>query len=73
MVLVRDLAKHFFFLWSSSCASSNKFIQGSGLQEPDPEPPVFTLQIEYPYDTGANDLLVGSTVVLPKNNLKTLG
>jgi hypothetical protein len=47
--------------------------QGTGLQEPDPELPGFTLQTELPYNTGANYLLGGSSVVFPKNNLKTLG
>jgi hypothetical protein len=72
MVPIPDLAKHFFHGPALVPVPTSLSQLRSRLQKPDPEPPVFTPSNRYPDNTGANDLLVGSTVVLP-NFLKIQG
>jgi hypothetical protein len=52
MVPIADLAKHFFHGPALVPVPTSLCQLRSRLQEPDPEPPVLTLQTGYPHNTG---------------------
>jgi hypothetical protein len=52
MVLIPNLAKHFFHNLILVSVPTSWCQLESQLQEPDPEPPVITLQTVYPPNTG---------------------
>jgi hypothetical protein len=71
--MVPDLAKHFFHgpVLAPVPTSLRQLRGGSGYKNLTLDRRFLPLQTRYPCNTGANDLLlVGSTVVVPKNNLK---
>jgi hypothetical protein len=75
MVPVPDLAKHFFFSGPvlAPVPTSLCQLRGPGYKNLTLNRRFLPVQTEYPDNTGANDLLVGSTVVLTENNFKKLG